>query len=356
MREIGSEFWLDEEQIKDCQPTIPNWLKLGNDNKLLLSGRTAIDYILKDILDQHDISTVYFPSYACDSMLQPFEDNGVAVIFYNVYYENGIQVDININQECDLFFGMNYFGHSVGRMDDYITAFKKRNTLVIEDITHSLLSEKSFNLNSDYLLASLRKWFPIISGGVAVKRTGFFKSRIKRGTKSELISLRKKAMLEKAQFMNGEIVEKSTFIKKYNTANRMLDLDYKLYDIDSVSLNVLNNTSISDIKHSRNKNILFLYQKLASKKYINFLFDEFNSKDCLLFLPIILKSRNDRDELRAHLIKENIFCPIHWPKPILLKDSSNNILYERELSLVIDQRYEIKDLERLVRSLEKYYE
>lgn len=354
--EIGSEFWLESDLEIDNQSTIPNWLKLGSDNKLLLSGRTSIDYILKDIIDKRNILKVYFPSYACDSMLQPFIDTGIEVIFYKVYYENGLQLDININQECDLFFAMNYFGYSDDRMGNSIKVFKEKGVIVIEDITHSLLSEKAYNLNSDYLVASLRKWFPIISGGIAVKTTGSFKNRIVKGTKTDLISIKQKAMMEKAEYINGEASKKNIFMEKYILANKMLKLDYRMYDIDSVSLSILNDISIDDVRNRRNENVRFLYQKLGSKKYINFFCNDFSNKDCLLALPIILSSQIERDDLRAFLIENDIFCPVHWPRPKMMNNNSLKDLYELELSFVIDQRYKIEDLEQLVRSIEAFYE
>ena len=164
MMEIGSEFWLNSKMEKLTDFELPNWLNIGYDNKLLLSGRTAIHYILKDIQKNKKINTVYFPSYCCQSMIQPFIDLGVNIIFYHVFFEKGINFDINLDEECDVFFAMNYFGFSKGRMDRYIDVFKQRNVIVIEDSTHSLLSDSIHNDQSDYVVVSLRKWCPGLSG------------------------------------------------------------------------------------------------------------------------------------------------------------------------------------------------
>jgi len=64
-----------------------------------------------------------------------------------------------------------------------------------------------------------------------------------------------------------------------------------------------------------------------------------------LFLPVRLAGR---DAVRQELAGEGIFCPAHWPAPAgALGVASAARLYESELSLVIDQRYDAADMERI---------
>ena len=74
INEIGSEFWFDSE-IKD--------IITESQETLVLSGRTAIDVIIKDILKTRKIRNVYLPAYCCDSMIDPFIRNGIAVNLYD---------------------------------------------------------------------------------------------------------------------------------------------------------------------------------------------------------------------------------------------------------------------------------
>src|SRR5699024_10303670 len=145
--------WLTKDLSEKFNVGFPSWLNIGIDNKLFLSGRTAIDFVIKDIQNKTEVNSVYFPSYCCQSMLQPFLDVGIKVVFYDVDFHKGLKLNINENQQCDIFFAMNYFGFSSGRMDRYIEMFKQRNITVIEDFTHSLLSKVSYNDQSDYIVA-----------------------------------------------------------------------------------------------------------------------------------------------------------------------------------------------------------
>ena len=81
MREIGSEFWLKDIPTQHIED-LPQWLNVGDDRQFLLSGRTAIDFVLEDI--SQDISCVYMPSYCCESILQPFVDKEIHIEFYDV--------------------------------------------------------------------------------------------------------------------------------------------------------------------------------------------------------------------------------------------------------------------------------
>ena len=69
-------------------------------------------------------------------------------------------------------------------MEEYIKRFKEKGKIIIEDITHSILSEKRYSEYSDYLVGSLRKWFPISTGGIVVNRN--------EKLKEALINLNKK--------------------------------------------------------------------------------------------------------------------------------------------------------------------
>lgn len=357
MKEIGSEFWLTNNKINYTNYSFPKWLEIGEDNKLLLSGRTAIHFILKDIQKNKRIKRVYFPSYSCQSMLQPFIDFDIEVVFYEVNFDNELSFNINVDQDCDIFFAMNYFGFEQGRMDKYIEAFKKRDIIVIEDTTHSLLSDTSHNPYSDYLVVSLRKWFPIISGGLAVKTIGKFKVSHKQDTNINIIDIRKSAMLEKGRYIeNINNISKSSFLDKYRVANEKLKNDYQMYSIDRQSYKILCELDINEVKRKRRQNACFIYRNLARNNLYDFVFHELQKGDYPIFVPIYFSNRKDRDTLRKYLINKNIYFPVHWPKPKIFYTHGKYNISDFELSFVIDQRYDVDDMEYVIRRIVEFYE
>ena len=340
MREIGSEFWTVD--LNKNYDNNLDFLKFGKDFRLLMSGRTAIDFVLKDFKDNKKV--VYMPDYCCESMIQPFKDNGYKIVYYNVdIVNNSYCIDIDFN--CSVFFAMSYFGYSISNMDKYIEQFSYRGVVVIEDITHRFLCDINHCKSSTYMIASLRKWFPIISGAVAIKFTGVFKVDISDYTIDEdLVSKRKKAMNLKRQFIDGKFDDKNYFLNLYSESNKAIKY-YNNKKIDELSFDILKHLDINIIKKTRIENCNKI-ESLISKNQKTKLLYKYNKGDCPLFVPIVLYNR---DFIRNELVNNGIFLPVHWPNEI---DSKNSI-YDSELSLVCDQRYNTNDIEEYIKKLIK---
>ena len=341
--EIGSEYWKFEGSlIKDNS----KFWDLGKDTKFLLSGRTAIFYILKNILKYKNIRKVYMPSYSCYSMIQAFKDLEIEVEYYDVYFNEVLKYNIDLENDSDIFFAMNYFGYSETNMEEYIKKIKEKGKIVIEDITHSILSKKRFSEYSDFLIASLRKWFPISSGGLAVNRKENFSLELSENTNEKLITLKNLAMENKKNYINkfeennieDNQKEKNIFLKEYSESNEILEKDYQNYKIDENSYKILMGIDIEEIIKKRRENVKLIYEKLSKNLNIKFLINNFKEDDCLLFVPIILNHKI-RDDLRKFLIGNKVYLPVHWP----LEERVNNI-FDKELSLICDQRYSISDI------------
>ena len=336
VKEIGSEFWSVDKG--DTNNSL-DYLKINGDYRLVMSGRTAIDYVLKEISD--DKKVVYMPNYCCQSMVTPFLDNGYKIVYYSCDVINN-KYFVDINTDCSVFFAMSYFGYSSSNMDNYISLFRKRKIVVIEDITHRLLCDINYCPKSTYLVASLRKWFPIISGGIAVSVNGMFKNNLETyNVNQEFVSVKTKAMNLKKEYILGNFNNKNEFLKLYSISNHLIE-DYWNKAIDNESKDFLIHLDIGKIKKTRINNCKVIERLLKNNKKIKLLY-KYRNGDCPLFVPIIL---NDRDEIRKKLIEDKIYLPVHWPN-----DNSENIIYDLELSLINDQRYNEYNIEKYVNKL-----
>ena len=337
--EIGSEFWEFEDALNNDNSKF--W-SVGKDVRFTLSGRTAIDFVLNDILLKKDIKRVYMPAYCCDTMIEPFKNLGIEVEYYDVYYNQGLKYNIDLQEECDLFLAMNYFGYSETNMEYYIQKFKEKGKIIIEDITHSIFTHKRNSEFSDYLIGSLRKWFPIRSGGIAVSMNFKFDIDLKEDSNEKLIDVKSKAMQNKKRFIAENKGEKDIFLNQYIESDKILDSDYKMYSIDDESYKIIMGIDLDKLKNQRKKNAEVIYNKLKNNYKINFLVEKYSDNDCLLFVPILLNTEL-RNSLRKHLIQNQVYLPIHWP----LEEKINNI-FTQELSLVCDQRYTEKQIQEYI--------
>ena len=345
--EIGSEYWEFDGEL-NCNNRM--FWEIGEDVKFTLSGRTSIYYVLKNILLKHNIQKVYMPSYSCSSMVLPFEEFGIEIEYYDVYYNDGIKYNINLEEECDIFFAMNYFGYSETNMEKYIQKFKEKGKIVIEDITHSVLTEKRYSIYSDYVVGSLRKWFPITSGGIAVSMNSKFDIDLKEDSNETLIEVKSNAMQKKKKYIENNTGAKEEFLTQYAESNEILDNDYKDYPIDSKSFEIIMGIDLEKIKKQRNKNTKLIYNKLKNNYKINFLVEKYREEDCLLFVPILLNNTL-RNSLKEFLIQKHVYLPVHWP----LDQKINNI-FDKELSIICDQRYSEEQISKYIELIVEFLE
>lgn len=349
MKEVGSEFAISDFPQEIVENSVYKWISgLGYDQKFLFSGRTAIDYVLQDV--QLKLNSVYMPSYCCNSMLQPFIDRGIEIEFYNVAFEDGdVNYEIDYTKQVDLFFGMSYFGFDCSNMDAIISSFRMNGVIVIEDITHRLFSTPNHCVDSNYLVASIRKWLPVPTGGVAIKLdTSFNGIRLKQ-IPAEVLDKKVKAMKKKNNYLinKKDELEKREFLALFSDFNTDIKKLYRNRAIDFWSERVLKNTDISKIRIARIQNALYVYNNFKDNRSMELIFNKLDpEKDCPLFIPIRMRN-NTRNQLKEFFVGSSIYCPIHWPLSEIV-DNDNNVdtsIYEQEISLICDQRYGLSEMQ-----------
>lgn len=336
-REIGSEFHA-------MKPEAGDGIDLPVEGALVFSGRTAIETVLKEL---PHVKKAALPSYCCDSMIAPFRQAGITVEFYAVEYQKGLKIDVQVSDDADVLLWCNYFGYRTEMPD--MSAFKDRGGVIIEDITHSLFSAKAYNSQSDYLVASVRKWEPLNCGGYCAAINGKLGHIPTTPPSFEFVDAKSSAMKLKAEYLEDPNEEKKQrFLKMFGENNHWLGENYSELAIDESSKRFLSSVNSEKQKEIRRNNAHVLYEGLRGK--VEFLFPE-EDMDCPLFVPIIIRN-NRRNEIRQHLSEKGIYCPIHWPRPQASCDSN---LYDLELSLICDQRYTSEDMERIVAVLSECF-
>lgn len=330
-REIGSEFWNIPINEKEND-------FFGNEINWFISGRAALDYIIKDIKSSKDVKTIAMPSWCCDTMIEPALKNGLEVLFYPVVIKNNNKLVKEITIQADILLKLDYFGYEKTTI--------KFEGIKINDVSHSLFIDKC-NFDDDYVFGSLRKWAGFKTGGFAYSKKGFSIKPLNK-TNLNYIDLRILAMKEKEKYVDG-LINSKDYLSFFSNAECMLDELYECYgyekDIDDAK-----HLDIELIKNKRQENAKTLLRYV--KKYA--VFKEVKEFDCPLFVPIIVPN-NKRNDLRKYLIKNNVYCPIHWPISKLHKlNEEEQFIYDNELSLVCDQRYNLEDMEYIGELVEDY--
>lgn len=344
MKEIGSEFWyfdMDEKKFTE----------IFDEHEFFLAGRTALDYIAKDLIIGEAIESIYLPSYCCHTMIKPFLDNGIEVEFYNVEYSMGeFKYHLDFSNKCRCVLIMDYFGLCNSDVPRIIDKLKKNGKIVIEDATHSWFNNYKHSKKSDYIMVSFRKWTGLPAGAMAIITNKSFVAKKPLKSNSDYIRLREMSAMLKNSYVNFSSDFKETFLEMFAKAEELIECDFGNYTLPEKYINLISKIDYEKIIRIRRENSEFLIGSLKDIDGIEV--PELSSDSTPLFVPINIKN-GKRNELKAFLIDNNVYCPTHWPKSDLHKGVSN-LIYEEELSLICDQRYTLSDMNRIA-NLIKYF-
>ena len=236
-----------------------------------------------------------------------------------------------------------YFGFRTEYPREQLAAFQDRGGVVIEDITHSLLSREQHRAESDFLVASLRKWGSLTDGGFCA---GARELAVKPGREPSQLFLAEKqeAMTRKAAYLQGADPDKAAYLALFSQSNALLAEQYTDTRMSEPAVEMLKTWDVSQMRNIRRRNAQVLYAGLKNISGLKPLFPQ-EKMDCPLFVPVLVEGC--RDALRRHLIDRQVYCPVHWPAP----QGASSGIYERELSLVCDQRYSAEDMERMIAAI-----
>lgn len=353
MREIGSEFW------DGCTPSGSSGIKphFIKDFYTIetISGRTALDIVVRDIMANRKVHTVYMPSYCCHSFIDPFVLNGMHVKFYSVYYlDNKLVCDFDIRDDFEIILMMDYFGYIETTLAEWAQMFKESGKIVVYDATHSLLCNVDVSC-FDYIFGSYRKWLNV-NGGFCSKKQPY--NIIPSLTSyDDYVSLRATAFSQKKQYMMKQFPDKDAFLQKFRMAESMLDDNYRNFVQDINSDNIICTADKDIIIEKRRKNRDFLVDWLLQHEELCdvMIDDTARSQDVPLFVPVLVKNKR-RNMLKQFLIKHGIYCPVHWPLSNYHMAMANKEkrIYEDELSLICDQRYDEDDMNMITGVLDKF--
>lgn len=362
VKEIGSEFWNVPQKHQNI--------------KFLLSGRTALEYIIREILSGCKADSVLLPSYCCHTMIEPFVRHGISIRFYDVYFDEtlGLCADIPEPKKNEIFYYMTYFG-TLNLQGINVGDIRRKWRFIIDDSTHSWMSKRAIRASgsepltglagvarqigseedADYRFISFRKWTGLDAIAVAVKKDGQFQTESKKCTNKQYCDKRNLAFSLKNAYMSGESQDKAEFLTVFNEAEEMLEEDYVGYRPSIDTIEKLSNLDISFIKRKHRENAAALIAGLNDISGIHLVFEKIDECETPLFIPILIPE--GRDGLRKFLIDNQVYCPVHWPLSeyhVGLSQRGKEI-YAMELSLVCDQRYSVEDMERVVKLIRQYF-
>ncbi|MEG0889612.1 MAG: DegT/DnrJ/EryC1/StrS family aminotransferase [Bacteroides sp.] len=336
---IGGEFDLDFDRLLGTQNT--TFLGRGF---LYSSGRAAFYHILLSIKEyMPKIKTLMLPDYICSSIINIALKSGFEIIYYPI--SNSLQINYSIFRtlytKTSAVLLVNYFG--LISLEEQVRFLREidDDICIIEDNVQSFFSMYN-DLKCDFSFTSFRKTFPVPDGSLVVTKhkltlpffdNTFAQYKIAGGV---LKGLRSNNCFDDQLYL--DLLEKGEEYIDINLESRMSDITSTL----------LSGIDLQRIALLRKRNAKYLTDGLSALGMEPLI--PYKKEFVPLFIPIWLENR---DNIRNFFFNNSIYCPVHWPvsnnTPKLLKGEE---LSKHELSLIIDQRYSLKDMDMILTLLE----
>lgn len=295
-----------EQQLED---KINKYLNKNYYNyQFLLSGRSAIDLAIKNaILKNKNIKIAYLPNYICDSMVQPFMENGLFIKYYKINYDGkDFSLDISkIKENNDvLILFCDYFVNN-SLLYKKITENISQKTVLIHDVTHTLFSKDYLDYRDDYLVCSIRKWFPIEDGGLFISKEPLMNISLK---KDEMyLEIKQKARNAKKIYYNNPTNENRKIYETLSVkAENCLNKNYELIMMSYVNMSIINSLDLQEYFSKKKSYFYEILSLLKDYQVIN----NANENNCIFTYPLV--NLKNRDELFSYFKKILIRCAIMW--------------------------------------------
>lgn len=352
-REIGSDFWIDPEQLKLESKDIflGNYNIDGKDKVFLTSGRQAEHMVLDTIEERNSCirKVALIPPYTCFSVIEPFLSKGYQIYTYDINEKLDTTAKmlnesiLKFNPQVVLFH--RYFGFDTfAACNNVIKTARENGIIFVEDKTHSLYSGHE-GVAVDYIIGSFRKWHGIPDGGFAVCTDGVFNNKPKEND-YKIEQLKLEASQLKYKYMVCYEGEKSIFREMYQQAEECLEQQNNYREMSPSSKRIQANLDINGLKKKRRENYNFLYDQIKNTEGIKILMPRCSEDNTPLYFAMLVENRA---ELQDKLRQKDIYAPIIWPQEFLqvciCKEAQK--IYKNVLCLPVDQRYGLDDMQRI---------
>ena len=280
------------------------------------SGRNALEYILKSLVN---INKIWIPYFTCEVILEPIIKLNIPYSFYSINISFEI-VDTILLKEDEYLLVNNYFGIK----DNYIESLAdKYGDKLIVDNAQSLYSIPISGINTFY---SPRKFVGLPDGGIVYSNNDIDYKLLEYDFSNERCShllkrLELNAQIGYKDFKNNSSDLKNQPIKKMSLLTRK----------------IMSTINFDDIKNKRLINFNYLHNCLKST---NLLDDSlFNDLNCPMVYPYLVDDKSCKEKL----IKNNIYVATYWPNVLewCNHQQLEYLLSSKLVAIPIDQRYNI---------------
>lgn len=331
--------------------------------KLTNNGRTATTYVFQNALKIRKGDKVLAPEYMCVSVVNAFEAAGVEFGVYRV--KEGLVIDLDdlkskINDHMGAIYVIHYFGfpQPAEVAEELKRLSAEKGIPIIEDLTQSLLTRDAGLIGyGDYLVSSVRKWFPITDGGIAAARNGTTWADVPLNSAyDEAVYTQMFLSLARKEYAQKELLEDKSYLELEKLANSKRYLDFAPREMTEISRNILFQCDVEEAADKRRANYQYLYQNLQAVDGLTCFGQELDDEGKYVPFGFQVLVEN-REDLYQYLRRHKIIGEIQWILPVQYYKPSDYAAYLSEHSLMLqcDQRYGEKEMAYVIAVIQNYF-
>lgn len=289
------------------------------------SARNCFEYILL----ARKYTKIYIPYYTCEVMLQPLQKYGIRYEFYSINDRlEPIELPKLHSNEALLY--TNYYGLKQSYVEFLAGIYG--NQLIVDN-AQAFFAPRVDGIDTFY---SPRKFFGVPDGGYlymdAILQQNFVADKSYHRMQHLLLRIEEGAE-------NGYSL--------FRKADESLD-NQPIHKMSLLTEKIMQNVDYSYVSKRRKENYSFFRQMLSESNKLAIMEDN-------NFVPMIYPYLTEDVTLRKRLIQNKIFVATYWQN-VFDWCSSGSFEYklaENMLPLPIDQRYEQKDLVRILKVIKE---
>lgn len=306
------------------------------------SGRAALYQILKYLKLERGVNCVLLPDYLCSSVLVPVKKLELEFEFYPIDEALDLEKEafIALYKTGTAVLVINYYGlKDLTEQVSFIRSLDK-DAFIIEDDVQAYYEFKKPLGDVDFKFTSLRKTFALPDGGLV--KTDYPLPKVEAPNTFGQY----KAAAGLLKSMRDGNFNDQIYLEMFEKGEGLIDSELEC-GMSCIAEKLYNIVDEERVKVRRLNNAKYLFDNLEKKGIRPIL--PLTEDHVPLFVPIYLKNRN---VVRERMFQQEVFCPVHWPlEGMPLKRGAD--MAEHELSLIVDQRYGQKEMNKII-SLLRY--
>jgi hypothetical protein len=312
-KSIGGYFELELHEAKEFH----------SDAIPLNTARNALEYVLI----VRKIKKIFLPYFTCEVLLEPMYKLKIPFQFYSIDENLEPIFDFTGLKDDDAFLYTNYFGLK----DWYI---QKLSTICKQLIVDNAQAFFSKPLKSVPTFYSVRKFFGV-SDGAYLYNNEKLEIPLKQDVSIDRMShlLIRRDVSPEAGYMS------------FSSNDKSLE-NQQIKSMSKITQSILRTIDYEVTANKRKENFLFLDKILKKSNQLSFNFD-------LNSVPMVYPYWNKNRSLKKVLLENKIYTPTYWHNVLewCAKDTIEYQLTSEVIYLPIDQRYDLADMNRIIKKI-----